>query len=160
MKKIPIFPPWFDPMDEYTKGTSLIGSIQEKIQSKDERVHELEEYERTLYCLERLSQQCNMSGLQSFFDYHVAHLYAEILEALGVIKATQMADQLRELKKLLVDDPNKPLDMIGNIPWSFEEDLDSREAEDDFHKKLQAYALDCFNKEDFVLDTATKKRKR
>ncbi len=132
------------------------GKIQSEGQSSDDRIHELHGYEKTLYCLERLSQQINIDGFENFFDYYISNLYADILEALSVVQAHQIAGRLRDMKHFLLGDSEATRENINDIDWSLYdkeqlESLSSREAEDDFHEKFKAYALACFEKEGFAL---------
>jgi len=138
--------------DDEAKIFSLIKFVSDKIED-DSDVHELEGYQRTIYCLERLSQQINIDGFQNFFDYGIAILYREVLDALHVINALELAALLAESKKIIFGD-EEVTELTEPLPEQLEA-LTDRGYEaglfDDFHAKFKAFVTRCFDEHDFSL---------
>ena len=70
------------------------------------------EYERTICLLEKLSSQCNINGLQNFFEYSIAIHYYDILDALRIVGAFDMAEVLELCKYEVFGDIRVPIDDI------------------------------------------------
>lgn len=75
-----------------------------KIELTDSRINELNDEERIIYCLERLSVQMNMSGLKNFFDYSIVYLYEDIIKSLNNVGEQQISYNLQQAKRAIYGD--------------------------------------------------------
>lgn len=150
-------------VDEAVKGRvtheerSLLSSaINEKISDDDSRVSELSADERTVYCLERLSELTNMSGSENFFISSIAPLYLPIIDGLNCIGATLMVESLEAAKEICLGDlaPTEENILEEELETSARHDAMEEEVtalfgssvDSDFHIKLRGFEDDLIIK--------------
>lgn len=136
-------------MVSHEERVAFTNSIDEKIGHDDTRIGELTEVERSIYCLERLSEQSNLSGMDKFFGSSTGPLYLPVMEGLRLIGATEMIKSLEASKNFFLGDiePTEEnildqeleINVKLDAHWEEADAFFSHSAESDFHYKLKAY---------------------
>ena len=153
--------------EDEAKGCALTSHIMHRISLEDERINELSEDERVIYCGERLAGQINMSGFSNFFEDGIALIYEPVVEMLQKLGATQLETALRASKEIYLGDKPVTEETLAEAEeelfpddWDGKElewkkqimALKSREAERDFHDKLWFFKLRHFEAAGYELD--------
>jgi Domain of unknown function (DUF4375) len=153
--------------EDEAKAEALTSHIMHRISLEDERINELSEDERVIYCGERLAGQINMSGFSNFFEYGIALIYEPVVKMLQKLGATDLEAALRASKAIYMGDrPVTPDTLAEAEEELFPDDWDgkelewkkrimalkSREAERDFHDKLWFFKLRHFEAAGYELD--------
>lgn len=135
-------------LEDDNKSAAVISALQKTLNDE----------ERVIFYCETLSTQCNMSGLNNFFNDSIALFYYEVINALETLGSKKMIQALGRCKELIFDGQDVPVGDEEQLEefldsdrrdWEIiEEQLeqiaeDSREEKEHFESLLCQYAIDC-----------------
>ena len=142
----------------YAKSIAIIDVVHGMAKSDDDLAMKLPTAEKTIYFAERLSCQCNMSGVTTFFDMGIGPFYHTVIEALQHLGATPMIESLEGIRKAVMGEHEITEDSIfehayetyppfeDDPPWEADlEKFDSREADEDFHQRHKEFSAAYFD---------------
>lgn len=153
--------------EDAAKAFALTSHIMYRISLEDERINELSEDERVIYCGERLSAQINIDGFSNFFEYGIALIYEPVIGMLQKLGAKELEAALSASKEIYLGDKPVTEETLAEAEeelfseerdgeereWKKRiEDLESDEAERDFHDKLWFFKLRHFEAAGYELD--------
>ena len=153
----------------YAKSVAIIDVIQQMANSEDELAMKLPSAEKAIYFAEQLSCQCNISGVTTFFDMEIAPYFHSIIEALRQLEAPPMIQVLEEIRKVVMGDHEITEDSIhehayetyppfeDDSPWEADlERIESREADDDFHRRHKEFSAAYFDLQGYSFEPDAK----
>jgi hypothetical protein len=140
--------------EDQIKFSSLLDYISKRIDGDDKRIDELKNYQRTIYCLNRLSCRITRDGFENLFNYEeIVVLYYEIIDALNISRAFHFLELLEKSKQMVVG-KGKVRKSGWYAPGAFRETLSELYKFSDildFEGQFIAYTLKCFQRYRFSL---------